>query len=86
MNDEPSAWDWMMPGPKPVIKEIDPLHVVVKFGRDIPLEIQGTALLEFERSLRLLAPSGMWIEVFKEAKGDDSKLRAAMTKTQRESL
>jgi hypothetical protein len=75
-----------MPGPKPVIKEIPPLHVVVKFGSEIPLDIQGPALLEFEQVLRRLALPGMWIEVFKEAKGDDSKLRAAMTQIQRDKL
>ena len=62
-----------------------PLHVQVAFGKDIPSEIQGPAMLDFEKKLRSLAP-GLWIEVFKEAKGDDSKLRALMTKEQRAKL
>ena len=65
--------------------EIPPLHVVVKFGKDIPSIYQGPALLDFERSLRKLMP-GKWIEVFKENKGDDSKLRALMTPAQRAKL
>lgn len=64
---------------------IDPLHVVVKFGEDIPITVQGPALLAFERDLRQRCP-GKWVEVFKEAKGDDSKLRAAMTKEERAKL
>ena len=62
-----------------------PLHVVVKFGSDIPGSVQGPALLDFERALRKLCP-GLWIEVFKEVKGDDSKLRNAMTPEQRARL
>ncbi len=42
-------------------------------------------MLAFEKKLRELSP-GLWIEVFKEAKGDDSKLRALMTKEQRAKL
>lgn len=64
---------------------IGPLHVVVKFGADIPAAVQGAALLQFERDLRARMP-GAWVEVFKEAKGDDSKLRASMTKEQRAAL
>lgn len=64
---------------------IDPLHVVVHFGSDIPSSIQGPALLAFERDLRARCP-GQWIEVFKEAKGDDSKLRSQMTVEQRARL
>ena len=61
------------------------LHVTVKFGKGVPSEIQGTAMLAFETFLRDLSP-GLWIEVFKEAKGDDSKLRAMMTDEQRAAL
>ena len=64
---------------------VDPLHVVVHFGSGIPSSIQGPALLAFEKELRRLCP-GQWIEVFKEAKGDDSKLRSQMTAEQRASL
>lgn len=66
--------------------EISPLHVVVKFGKDVPLSIQGPALLEMERFLRKLSGGVLWIEVFKEAKGDDSKLRSQMTAEQRAKL
>lgn len=64
---------------------LDPLHAKVEFGAGIPHEIQGPALLAFERLLRSLAP-GQWIEVFKGIKGDDSKLRTMMTKDERAKL
>ena len=70
--------------------DLPPLHVIVKFGKDIPLSIQGPALLEMERHLRRLAAEtvcgALWIEVFKETRGDDSKLRSAMTEKQRSKL
>lgn len=62
--------------------ELPPLHVIVKFGKDISGDVQGPALLAFERLLRELAP-GQYIEVFKEHIGDDSKLRSEMTPEQR---
>lgn len=65
--------------------ELKPLHVEVKFGSAIPGEVQGKALLEFERLLRAMMP-GKWIETFKENKGDDSKLRMMMTKEERAKL
>ncbi len=68
---------------------IDPLHVKVDFGSAIPHEIQGPALLAFERLLRdESAKSGdrLWIEVFKDIKGDDSKLRTMMTALERAKL
>ena len=64
---------------------IPPLHVIVKFGSEVPWQAQGPALLAMEKNLRQLAP-GLWIEVFKEIKGDDSKLRREMTPEQRKSL
>ena len=64
---------------------LEPLHVVVTFGSAISSSVQGKALLAFERHLRSLT-DGMWIEVFKEAKGDDSKLRNMMTPEQRSRL
>lgn len=64
------------------MKPLEPLHVEVRFGKDIPGPVQGAAMLAFEKELRRRAP-GLWIEVFKEAKGDDSKLRAMMTKEER---
>jgi len=65
--------------------EIEPLHVVVKFGNDISGDVQAKALFEFEKMLRVLS-GGQWIEVFKEIKGDDSKLRNLMTPAQRAQL
>lgn len=65
--------------------DLEPLHVEVRFGKGVPYEVQGPALLEFERSLRRIA-GGLWIEVFKEIKGDDSKLRVMMTTEERAKL
>lgn len=67
------------------MKDIDPLHVVVKFGKDIPGDVQAKGLFEFEKTLRALS-GGQWIEVFKEIKGDDSKLRNLMTPAERAKL
>ena len=61
-----------------------PLHVIVKFGSDIPVQHHGTILLELERVTRRV--TGLRAEVFKEARGDDSKLRMAMTPEQRAKL
>ena len=66
-----------------------PLHVKVEFGSAISHEIQGPALLELERNLRRLSKESgtpLWIEVFKDVKGDDSKLRTMMTKEERAKL
>lgn len=62
------------------------LHVLVKFGKGVPADVQGAALLAFERDLRARTGGKLWIEVFKEAKGDDSKLRAMMTPQERMKL
>ena len=62
-----------------------PLHVVVYFGSEVPDDVQGAAMLQFERDLRARMP-GKWVEVFKENKGDDSKLRMQMTKEERGKL
>lgn len=61
------------------------LHVEVNFGKGIPFDVQGIALLDFERKLRTLM-NGAIVEVFKESKGDDSKLRSLMTPAQRAKL
>lgn len=61
------------------------LHVTVHFGSGVPFDVQGVALLDFERKLRTLM-DGAIVEVFKEAKDDDSKLRSMMTPQQRERL
>lgn len=67
-----------------------PLHVKVDFGADIPHFVQARALFAFEQSLRDIAKqetgNRLWIEVFKATKGDDSKLRVAMTPEQRKAL
>lgn len=63
---------------------LNPLHVEVRFGNGIPSAAQGPALLAFENKLREL--TGLWVEVFKEAKGDDSKLRVMMTPDERARL
>ena len=67
------------------MKELAPLHVVVRFGSGISGDVQARSLLEFERILRKNA-GGDWIEVFKEIMGDDSKLHNLMTKEQRDRL
>ena len=64
--------------------ELLPLHAQVRFGKEIPYDARNAALLEFERTLRRL--TGLRIEVFQESRGDDSKLRAAMTPEQRAKL
>lgn len=66
--------------------QIPDLHVVVDFGKGVPSMIQGDAMLAFEKKLRELSGRALWIEVFKRNKGDDSKLRANMTKEQRATL
>lgn len=66
------------------MKELPPLHVIVKFGKDIPIDAHGTAMMAFEKRLRDV--TGLNCEVFKEAKGDDSVLRSNMTPEQRARL
>ena len=62
-----------------------PNEVMVQFGSGIPADIQARAMLAFERNMREW--SGNYeIDVFKEAKGDDSRLRAMMTPEQRSKL
>ena len=67
------------------MKELAPLHVVVRFGSGISGDVQARSLLQFERILRTMS-GGDWIEVFKEIMGDDSKLRNLMTPEQRDKL
>ena len=62
----------------PVVK------VTVKFDGIVPAPLQGVALLEFERHLRRL--TGSDVRVYKDLKGDDSKLRVMMTIEQRNKL
>lgn len=63
---------------------IPPLHVIVKFGKGIPIDAHGTAMMAFEKRLRDV--TGIPCEVFKETKVDDSKLRSEMTPEQRSKL
>ena len=63
---------------------IQPLHVIVDFGSGIPSDIQGVVMLAMEKTLR--KETGMDIEVFKQTREDDSKLRRSMTTEQRASL
>lgn len=58
-------------------------HVIVKFGRGVPPDAQGRAMLAMERLLR---ESGIPAEVFKETMPDDSKLRSLMTVEERSRL
>lgn len=59
------------------------LSVIVKIPDEVPAEIQGPALLEFEKNLR---KCGLDVRVFKNKMGDDSKLRIKMTPAERERL
>jgi len=68
------------------MKELAPLHVVVRFGSGISGDVQARSLLEFERVLRANSGGTLHIEVFKEIMGDDSKLRNLMTPEQRNRL
>lgn len=64
--------------------ELPKLQVTVRFSEDIPVAARNMALLDFERRLRHF--TGLRIEVFQEKRGDDSKLRNAMTPEQRAKL
>lgn len=64
--------------------KLEPLHALVRFGADVPVQARNEAMLDFERTLRHL--SGLRIEVFQEKRGDDSRLRALMTEQQRAKL
>ena len=58
-------------------------HVIVKFGKGIPNDLQGVVMLAMEKSLR---ERGVPAEVFKETMPDDSKLRRLMTVEERAKL
>lgn len=60
------------------------LQVVVRFPDAVPLEAQGSALLWFEHTLRILTK--LDVRVTKDIMQDDSKLRRLMTIAQRENL
>lgn len=58
-------------------------EVLVKFGSDVPPLVQGKAMFDMQLWLN---KQGYDVKVFAETKGDDSKLRAMMTQTQRDKL
>lgn len=60
------------------------LQVVVKFPKEIPLDVQGPVLLTMEKSLR--ASTHLDVRVVKDLMGDDSKLRSRMTIEMRQKL
>ena len=59
-------------------------EVIVKFGPAIPYEVQCRTLMSMEKELR--QKTGLRVEVFAHARGDDSRLRAMMTPEQRAKL
>ena len=60
------------------------LHVLVRFGVDIPPDAQAAALMTFEKRLREI--TRLDCRVFKDKQGDDSKLRVKMTQIERDKL
>ena len=63
---------------------LPPLHIVVRFGEDIPAFAQAIALLQLEKNLRSLTQ--LDCRVFKDKMADDSKLRRAMMEEERAKL
>jgi hypothetical protein len=59
-------------------------QVVIQFGANISGDVQAKAMMQFEKWLRTLTSRD--IEVFKEVKADDSKLRNMMTPEERMKL
>lgn len=57
---------------------LNPLHVLVQFGSDIPGAHKGAALLAFEKMLR--ETTALPVEVFLETMRDQNKLRRKLTK------
>lgn len=64
--------------------ELPEHHVIVKFGSAVPYDVQCDELMEIEKRLRRI--TGQRIEVYANARGDDSRLRALMTPEQRSKL
>lgn len=60
------------------------LQVVIRFPAEVPLSVQGPALLAFEMMLRAMTSAD--VRVVKDLMGDDSKLRKYMTIQMREKL
>ena len=63
--------------------ELPPLHVIVRFGKLIPVDEQGPVMLQMEKALRAV---GIPDQVFKSTLGDDNKWRATMTADERKKL
>lgn len=59
-------------------------HVLVRFGSGVPYDVQCDEMMELEKRLRKI--TNKRIEVFANARGDDSRLRAMMTTEQRAKL
>ena len=59
-------------------------QVIIQFAANISGDAQAESMLAMERHLRQI--TGQEIQVFKEAMGDDSRLRASMTAAQRAKL
>lgn len=66
------------------MSELPDHHVVVKFGGAVPYDVQCDELMCLEKRLRQI--TGKRIEVYANARADDSKLRALMTIEQRAKL
>lgn len=60
------------------------IEVLVTFPAAVPLDAQGSALLQMEKMLR--SATRLDVRVVKNLKGDDSKLRVMMTQAQRDRL
>ena len=60
------------------------IPVTVKFPKEIPLDVQGQALLWFEHTLRTMTK--LDVRVVKDIMGDDSKWRRLKTIEQRDKL
>lgn len=58
-------------------------HIKVEFGSDYNDDVQASTMFKLELLLR---QQGFNAQVFKEIKGDDSKLRVRMTKEERAKL
>lgn len=63
--------------------EMPNFHVIVKFGKGIPIDAQGPVMMAMEKALRA---QKIPAEVFQDEKADDSKLRRNMTDEQRANL
>ncbi|HXR26130.1 MAG TPA: hypothetical protein VN742_12255 [Candidatus Binataceae bacterium] len=59
-------------------------QVIIQFAANISGDAQAKSMLAMEKHLRQI--TGQEIQVFKEAMGDDSRLRASMTAAQRAKL